>query len=352
MDKQQEELAALYVLDLLSGHEKADFEKQLADSKELQQLVREFGHGLHSPLKEASGPRRPDLLEGIHRKIGVSGQQAAPAAVATTPMPWRYIWGVAAAILLMMNLALVVLLTNQGAVSSGELLPDSNPNLQASLESRISNLERELNTRTSAMDEIASAHKVALKENAEIREDLTEWQQEYMEMASKVLPFFDSTDGMSRFTVIELVDARPNGNGDSTHAYVDMAGYFLAGEEAKPLRDARIGNAAVNQGSSPTVAKAKPMGFTVWREEDRKGFLDIYNLPILAGGEDYFLWVRSSRSKPFIPIGHLPELHNGDGSLFYSVDREDFDLPREILITAESAAQPGNPSGKAYLVGP
>ncbi|MEX0321070.1 MAG: hypothetical protein AB3N63_02855 [Puniceicoccaceae bacterium] len=351
MDKQQEELAALYVLDLLSGAEKADFEKQLEQSTELQQLVREFGHGLHSPLKEASGPRRPDLLEGIHEKIGINEQKPQAAPVATSPVPWRYIWGVAAVFMLMLNLILVVVLSNQAAVRGGELLPETNPDMQASLESRISTLERELNTRTSAMNEIASAHKVVLKENAEIKEDLTEWQQEYMEMSSKVLPFFDSRDGMSRFTVIELVDARPDTGDASSQAYMDLAGYFLTGQEAKPLLDARMA-ASGNNSVEPAVGTSKPMGFTIWREEDRKGFLDIYNLPELSRGEDYFLWVRSSRSEPFLPIGHLPELHNGDGSIFYSVNNEDFDRPREILITAERAAQPGSPSANRFLVGP
>ncbi len=339
MDKHSEELAALYVLDLLSETEKAEFEKQLADSTELQQLVREFGHGLHSPLKVAAGPRRPDLLQGIHRKLAEAEEKPEPIPVATSPIPWRYVWGVAASVLLMMNLVLVVILSNQSSVRSGELLPDTNPNLQTSLESRISTLERELNTRTSAMNEIASAHKVVLKENADIREDLSEWQQEYMQMASRVLPFFDAQDGVSRFTVIELVDARPDNDGDSTHAYVDMAGYFLTGEKVKPA-----------QGQDEDATK--PMGFTVWREEDQKGFLDIYNLPTLARGEDYFLWVRSSLSELYIPVGHLPEFNNGDGSLFYSVDSDNFDRPREILITAERDLQPTGPSGKRFLVGP
>lgn len=339
MDKQQEELAALYVLDLLTGAEKADFEHQLEQSPDLQQLVREFGHGLHSPLKQTSGPRRPDLLEGIHEKIGAVDSK--PQAVAAAPVPWRYIWGIAAAFMLLLNLILVVMLTNQGAVSSGELLPDTNPNLQASLESRISALESELNTRTSAMNEIASAHNVVLKENAAIKEDLTEWQQEYMEMASRVLPFFDSRDGMSQFTVIELVDARPDTGGESSSAYLDLAGYFLTGAEAKPLANSDI----------PATVE-KPMGFTIWREQDRKGFIDLYNLPTLPRGEDYFLWARASRSDPFIPIGHLPEMVDGDGSLFYSVNEEEFDRPREILITAESLTQPESPSGRRYLVGP
>jgi hypothetical protein len=94
------------------------------------------------------------------------------------------------------------------------------------------------------------------------------------------------------------------------------------------------------------------MGFTIWREEDRKGFLDIYNLPPLPAGEDYFLWVRSSRNKPYIPVGHLPYLEDGDGSLFFSVDEETFDRPREILVTAELEAQPASPSARSYLVGP
>jgi hypothetical protein len=94
------------------------------------------------------------------------------------------------------------------------------------------------------------------------------------------------------------------------------------------------------------------MGFTVWRDDEQKGFLDLYNLPQADSGQEAYLWVRSSELEPYVPVGYLPDLENGTGSLFYSVDEPDF-TPTEILITSEDAIEPAQqPSGSILLRGP
>ena len=96
---------------------------------------------------------------------------------------------------------------------------------------------------------------------------------------------------------------------------------------------------------------AEPTGFTVWRDDEQKGFLDLYNLPKPESGEP-FLWVRASDYEPYVPVGYIPDLENGTGSFFYSVDESNF-TPSEILITAEDPNQPASqPSSEVLLRGP
>ena len=116
----------------------------------------------------------------------------------------------------------------------------------------------------------------------------------------------------------------------------DMAGYATPEDAEDPL-----------VGSSESA-----MGFSVWRDDEQKGFLDIYNLPLPGEGKDAFLWVRASEFDPYVPVGYLPELNQGTGSFFYSVDEAQF-TPTEILITAEDVYEPGEkPSSDVLLIGP
>ena len=105
--------------------------------------------------------------------------------------------------------------------------------------------------------------------------------------------------------------------------------------------------------NSPAINdNGDPAGFTVWRDDEQKGFLDLYNLPEANLGEAAFLWVRASELEPYLPVGYLPELENGTGSLFYEVDESHF-TPSEILVTSEVEDQPGGvPSENILLRGP
>jgi hypothetical protein len=110
--------------------------------------------------------------------------------------------------------------------------------------------------------------------------------------------------------------------------------------------------AAPAEAASLAAAEARPAGFTVWRDDEQKGVLDLYNLPGADIGQRSFLWVRSSELEAYIPVGILPELDNGTGSLFYSVDEPNF-TPTEILITAEpDGVDAVVPTGPVLLRGP
>ncbi|MEX0325451.1 MAG: hypothetical protein AB3N33_05120 [Puniceicoccaceae bacterium] len=409
VNTRSEELAALYVLDLLEPGERRDFESQLEDSPELRTLVYELSEGLHSGLRQADGPRRMDLLAGIHEKLGEGEPAARPAKEPAKVIPWSYIWAAAAGLLLMMNLILVFIVGGQSSVRAKDVLArvsgNDGPGLVESarmvatnkldaktLEARISRLRSQLTERESELQRLMVARSKLEAENKEVRQFNAGWQREYMHLAARVLPFFESKDGLSRFTVIEMVDVQSFDSQQPRKGFADLAGRFLTGEGniagvgseefvgpvvegaglstgtaidpgtalgtgsfANPIPQTSRSMDTVpspegDASSSPTRDSA--MGFSVWRDDEQKGFLDIYNLPQPGQGRDAFLWVRASELDPYIPVGYLPELDNGTGSFFYAVDEPQY-TPTEILITAEDAFEPGQkPSGEVLLLGP
>lgn len=408
IDTRTEELAALYVLDLLEETERSAFESQLAGSDELSQLVRELSMGLHDRMRQADGPARFDLLPSIHRKLGldpVSRQVGKPTVVAPSRgLPWSYIWAAAAGLLLVMNMSLLLVVGKQSAIRGREVLANKLNGLPTEqfsipgsgkieagsklLQARIQRLEDRLREREAQLKTSQQSQQVLEKENREVKTFNDGWQREYMRLAARFLPFFESNDGMTRFTVIEMVDSQAFDEQRPRRGFAELAGQFLSGEaniagtgdgefvgpvvsastmagsadlEGTGLQPVARGTGGGS--SADTTAEAAPagtsllggseaMGFTVWRDDEQKGFLDIYNLPTAPDGTEPFLWVRSSDLEDYRPVGFLPELENGTGSLFYSVDEPNF-TPVEIIITAEDATQPGsNPSGGVLLRGP
>ena len=260
------------------------------------------------------------------------------------------------------------------------------------LEARIFRLRTQLTDRESELQRLMEARSKLEAENKEVRQFNAGWQREYMHLAARVLPFFESKDGLSRFTVIEMVDVQAFDSQQPRKGFADLAGRFLTGEGniagvgsadfvgpvvegagittgaaidpgtglaanslANPIPQANRSVEAVSpveDNASVAPTRDSAMGFSVWRDDEQKGFLDIYNLPQPGQGRDAFLWVRASELDPYIPVGYLPELENGTGSFFYSVDEPQY-TPTEILITAEDAYEPGPaPSGEVLLLGP
>lgn len=408
INRRTEETASLYVLDLLTGEERASFESEMRDSAELQRLVRELSAGLHEPIKQATGPVRDDLLEGILARTMPRGAAAGGNGVISARLPWAAIWAVAALILLGMNLILLFLLKEQTAIGADGMLatgpdatlapggeidePDPDPG-KIILEAKIARLEEAL----AVTDAAASGYREALQrlegENREFREYNAEWQHEYARLAARILPFFEPNDGLGRFTVIEMVDNEAFLNDLPRRGFADLAGRYLSGEgniagigsqdfvgpvvegagvasatrdpsqggfnpisrgAAVPVAEGAGAGEPIPAPAAPTTdpASAQATGFTVWRDDEQKGFLDLYNLPQLADGQEAHLWVRASDLDPYLPVGIIPQLENGTGSLFYSVDEPNF-TPTEILITAEDAGAPGpEPGDSVILRGP
>lgn len=401
-----EETAALYVLDLLSEQEHVAFEAAMAESAELRRYVRELSSGLHEPLKSLEGPSRPDLLPAILARTGDARPPASAVAgknsrILSSAVPWSIIWASAAALFLVLNLVLLFVLSEQSSVRASDLVAadssESRPVAPGSrtggggdrllLESRVERLEEELDDARATLAESREEQTLLERENAEVKAFNSEWREEYARLAARFLPFFEPNNGLGRFTVIEMVDAEAFEQDLPRRGFADLAGRFLTGEgniaginpndfvgplvEGAGASNARLDTAgtvlmpvagAGEQDAAsdeeaiteevPQRESSRPTGFTVWRDDEQKGFLDLYNLPSPPEGREAFLWVRSSELDPYIPVGNLPALENGTGSLFYSVDEPNF-TPADILITAEPEGGSGSaPAGTILLRGP
>lgn len=416
IDGKTEELASLYVLDLLTREERAAFEARMRSDEALGQFVRELSSSLHAPLKEQLAPARPDLFEGIRERIDLQG--SIPARPAEVPGPfrresvlpfWATFWAVAAGILLLLNLSLLFVLNReternrldgfaQGKVErthAGEDLNRDNglESPEGTLNAEISRLQDLLEEKESALGEALASRDVLAGEVEEARSFNAGWQREYARLAARVLPFFEPNDGMSRFTVIEMVDAEAYAREEPRLGFNELASLYLTGESniggtgvdafvgpvaegaEDPSDVIQLGQAGLTpiargdtpasgvqgESGSPLPGQelsedsdlgSRPAGFTVWRDDEQKGFLDLYNLPEPAQGEQAYLWVRSGDLDPYLPVGELPELENGTGSLFYSIDESNY-TPTEILITSERPGEVGeDPSDSILLRGP
>ncbi len=313
IDTKTEELAALYVLDLLQGDERAAFEQRMAEEAELYDLVEGLSSGLHRQLKQFNGPERMDLLEGIQEKIGFQPHKPAVEPVFHGKPPasrWMQVLGVAAALLLALNLYQYF---NPQAVT----------------------LENEL--RASRQSEQA-----LLEENTTIKAFNKSWETEYMNLAERMLPFIDSQDGHGEFTVLDLVGVKKN-RGSSDAGMADVGDYLIS---KSPLQFASINKPASVQSTSQS------MGYAVWKADEQMGYLDLYNLAEARPGRAPFLWLRQDAQSPFVPVGYLPILENGTGTFYFEVEQTGF-KPSEVLITEEPVDGPGSrPSRYQMMVGP
>lgn len=423
IDERTEERAVLYALDLLSDEERSTFEASMEADPELRKLVRQLSSTMLAPARDLDGGSRPDLLDGILARV----EKPAKPAVVSKPvkqsqrmpasLPWAHIWAVAALLLLFLNLSLLLFLNADsaspgsavrgiaganGAGSGSDEATSSSvtPVNRSLLEARIARLEESLADRDARLRLINDERIELEEENEEVKSYNAGWQREYARLAARFLPFFEANDGLSRFTVIEMVDADAYSQGLPRLGFNELASRYLTGEAniAGIGHDEFVGPFVEGAGAASAVSESgqtgltpiaqsdmasltfseirtpnatfdavagesqsplpdeqvgqRPAGFTVWRDDEQKGFLDLYNLPPPAEGQDAFLWVRSSELEAYVPIGAIPDLENGTGSLFYSVDEPNF-TPSEILITSEPPDAAGSePSGSILLRGP
>lgn len=391
------ERLTLYVLDELEGEERREFEAELAASPELRERFRELQEGLYGSSRHLAAESRPELLDGILDKVLVSTSSVRhPKEAGALVLPWGRIMGLAALLMLFLNLFLLTLLNLKG---SGEgVVAEETPGLvespvpsvtesvpspeETALLARMQRLSSELEEKEARLGQLQSIGQELAAENERVKEHNAAWEREYTRLAARMLPFFDADKGLSRFTVIEMMDLQAYEQNLPRMGFTDLAGRFLTGGEniagvdpdafVGPVFEgagtvsAEPGEAGLNPFARPStgsseaadaaqqeaVASGRPAGFTVWRDDEQKGFLDLYNLPSAAEGTQPYLWVRSSDLDPYVAVGQLPELENGTGSFFYSVEEENF-TPSEILITAEPLEQVGDiPSGDILLRGP
>jgi hypothetical protein len=397
-DRISEEQIADYCLDGMPAEERARFEAKMAVDADLMAKVSSTLDALHSSANRGPvGPERTDIWEQISRRIAAETSASQTSQDTAVGLPWSWIWGIAALLLLGLNLLTWVnrppfsIPDSSGVATSGSgvegtpLVVENEPSRGALL-AEIKRLNVELEATANGLNGTERALDDSRTEAAEIAEDREQLQQQLEYLAARFAPFFQPGEGMSRFTVIEMVDAVAFAEDTPRKGFADLAGRFLTGgtglsATTEPIMGPVVegagvasavsegiatGFAPIARGDAPLAApstsaevpvgevfEGEAAGFSVWRDDEQKGFLDIYNLPEAEPGRQAYLWVRASELEDYIPVGVLPELLDGTGSVFFEVDEADF-TPTEILITAEpdGIEDPQVPSDDILLRGP
>lgn len=407
----EQEQAMAYVLEELDAEARAAFEARLEADTELRATVRELREALFGPARQLEHARLPETVwAGIAAKT-VEAEPAAGARVRR--IRWAPIWAAAAVVLLGLNLWTLGQLMKEKAGGETGDLTDGRPAEHAGTvadsadegtagqmrgyEARIERLETEVALEKSRLRQAREELERSRANEETLAESSQRWQQQYERVAARLRPFFENRDGLGRFTVIELMDGGAHARQQPHRGFADLAGRFLmdgasiaganpgafvgpvvegAGVQSptgvRPESDLPVvgsgegelvaGGAepgAVPEGEregsevgNEDLSSGEPAGFTVWRDDEQKGFLDVYNVPPPAEGREAYLWVRASELEPYLPVGAVPDLQDGAGSFFYSVDQPDF-TPSEILITEEPSGSAGdNPGGSVLLRGP
>ena len=324
MDPQLQENASLYVLDVLSRSERDAFEALLKQDPALAVEVAKLRDALFAPARSLQGTARPDLLVGIHQRLQLPTPETAPHRPLARFFSWSSLWAAAAIVLFSINLSLLWQLRQTASIPP--------PLASAATVSAVAQSD----TRTTmAQSSIAQPDvtdgEFILRRNNQLSEEARRWEQAYLELAARSLPYFVSDSGLSRYTVVEMTPPQRHG-------------LWVRNSEMAP--EMPQVQPAVSRDSLAASAVA------VWRDDEQSGVITIYNLPASARGFAPYLWVRANRAQSFVPVGYLPRLVNGCGSFSYSVDMQDF-TPQEILISEEDSLLPGKqPSSRLLLVGP
>jgi hypothetical protein len=289
----------------------------------------------------------------------------------------------------------------EGILNQGESLSDINPD---ELLARIRQAEMENATREAERRLREGEPGFYDADYQALVEQQTMLAEAYETLSDRYLSLFDKHPGMARFTVIELVDANTFASNGPRMGLAELARQFLMNDAQYEGHDPLYGPglesgqgmtlstlaAATRWSSTPDAPNAgdpgvidffngttgeqppggstpdtpgerenyipvgmddTPFAFTVWSEDDQKGFMDIHNLPPVPAGESATLWVRAAGTDEYLLIGIVPDFENGTGSLFYSIEEPDFS-PGEVIITIESNPQATQPGTRILLRGP
>lgn len=376
------EMAVDYVMGQLDAAAVARFERALVESAALRAEV----DGLRAALYAAYGADTveegvpPLHFAGVRRRLAAgAGGSKVDEVGGLRGMRWAWIWAAAAVVMGAVNLMLlrmpageaveVASAVEETAAAGAGAREGFAGMTRAQLVAAIERLDGALR-----MAEDDAAEREALiwelrEAQAVLSERTAQWQQAHNRLAARFAPFFGGgKEGLSRFTVIELADAGrvagsagPRGFTELADAFLTGAGTLVSGDSMAQVGPVAAAGVEIEGGYAGTEAlpielgesgravadgilEGAAMGFTVWRDDEQRGFLEVYNLPSVGEGQQAVLWARASAAEPYLRVGVLPEMDGGTGSAYYSVDEANF-TPSELLITAEvvgtEAAVPG-----------
>jgi hypothetical protein len=151
---------------------------------------------------------------------------------------------------------------------------------------------------------------------------------------------------LNRLTTMELVDA-------NSYARGERKGLVNVGRSILTEPGVVISETAPPPPTTSQVAPAQPYAWSVFDEKENRGYLNLYQLPVVTAEQTMQVWVRPADGKEFQAVGEVPrQFHGGNGSVQYLLPNATA-TPSEIVITIEPRGPPPPaPAGPTVLRGP
>lgn len=383
--------ALRYLLNEMEAGDRAAFEARLERDPAARVALKSCADAMaqfaceQAPAEPMSAPDQLAALNAILAQTSPGQAEAAAAPVATNVIPWmRYVWPMAAAALLMLNLIDFrrpvparggTLTAGEGSTLArgGGTEPDANENgTRASREAMDGSDELGGSILADATSGAAAEPRVAAKFAAELAKtsrELARLRDEHAKLqrttsalrgdydavtrqwASRVA--FDQSVG--RLAAMELVDAESYASGNRKGLVEVARGILTEPGVIVATTDGVITPGMEPPGASgadPQTAALAPYAWAVFDDKEQRGYLNLYNLPTLAHNEALQLWVRGADRAEYQRVGEVPAaFYGGSGSVEYRMTEGM--APAEILITREPRdAVVEQPAGPTVLRGP
>lgn len=278
IDERQQELAALYTLDLLEGAESSAFEAELKTNTELQALVRELRES--SAAFALSAPQvapSPELKSRVLAKIDSASapSTAAPRNLLFFSPAVLIPWAIAAGLCIgCFWLAQLYIQTR----AANSVLED---------QQRIAEIEI-----TSARNQLEAERILANRQLADATKELTQMNQqiaqstEKMADASRVLGETYQSLDKAKAELMERQTQLADATDRLAVATTQVASLRERLQVEGDLAQFKIATLASLAGNSPQA-----LAVAVWNPRTQQGMLRVEKLPALASDKDYQLWL-------------------------------------------------------------
>ena len=334
--------ALYYLMGELEPARGAQFERRLAADpvaaaafKTCVDSLAEFALQL-PPQAPLDAQERREILAAV---LAATGADAGPKNPG-----WRtYLWPVAAAALLALNIAQWALhRTASPAPAARGPSPIAKPAAAAEDKGGASR----------ALQDEADRLAALRQERIRLLEDRDALRAEYKHLLQEVAIQAATEQGAGRIVAMELVDPGSYSRGDRKGLF-ELAATLLATPGVIAAAPARAPVAP--GGSSPPVAPGAPLPYawSVFDEALHEGHIDLYDLPQVPADQSLQLWVQPAGSDAYVRAGEIPaQLYGQSGGVSYKLPSETM-VPAQILVTVEPlGSQPTAPGSAVVLHGP
>ncbi len=278
IDERQQELAALYALDLLEGAEHAAFETELQGNRELQKLVRELRDS--SATFALTAPQvapSPELKARVLAKINATSPQ--PATAPDKPLLFRpavFIpWAIAAGFAI-------------GCAWLGQIYLQNRAE-NSVLQDQLQLAEIEM---TSGRHQLEAERILTNRQIADATEQLTQLNQQVTKSTEKLAEagrvlgetYHQLDDAKAELLARQSKLAQVNEKlAVATTQISDLRERLRAEGDLAQFKIATLASLAGNSPQALAVA--------VWNPTTQQGVLRVEKLPALASDKDYQLWL-------------------------------------------------------------